>query len=125
MSKESREKVWTNLEEAIEQRSFVFQLDLSRQGIRNIPESIGKLNKVMSCNLSGNDLDETCFPDEFWELSYLQELDLSHNHFRNLPPCICMFIDLKKLNISGNDFEDVQHQAKLITALFPDCTVTY
>ena len=29
-----------------EQRSYVFQLDLSRQGLRELPQDIGRLNKV-------------------------------------------------------------------------------
>eukprot|EP00961_Rhodomonas_salina_P044071 591675-Rhodomonas_salina.5 len=123
---EAHKKVWKNFEEArsanraaphdfcgddadrrmiTEQRSFVFNLDLSYQQLKRIPKEIGCLNKVVSCNLSGNDLADGCFPEEFFEMSFLEELDLSYNHLEHLPPCLCMFIDLKKLNITGNKFE--------------------
>lgn len=122
---EAHKKVWKNFEEARKQRSFVFNLDLSYQQLKRIPKEIGCLNKVVSCNLSGNDLADGCFPEEFFEMSFLEELDLSYNHLEHLPPCLCMFIDLKKLNITGNKFENPSYQASLVTKLFPDCEVLY
>ena len=51
-----RQKVWTDLGEALAQRSYVYRLDLSRQRLKLLPAEIGKLNKVETCRLSENDL---------------------------------------------------------------------
>ena len=48
--------MWTDLDEALAQRSYVYRLDLSRQRLKLLPAEIGKLNKVEACRLSENDL---------------------------------------------------------------------
>ena len=96
-----RQKVWTNFGEALKQRSYVYQLDLSRQRLETLPSEIGRLNKVEICNLSENDLRETSIPEEFYDLERLRELDISYNHFKVLPSSICTFLDLQKINIAG------------------------
>jgi hypothetical protein len=132
MSAESRAKVWTDFKDAIAQRSYVFQLDLSRQGLRSLEETVGQLNKVESCNLSHNDL--TALPDQFFELSRrppstpsardpesaralshdwhaeLTSLDISNNHFERLPPLLTTLLDLKHLNIRGNSIPNAREQ---------------
>ena len=51
-----RQRVWTDLSEALSQRSYVYHLDLSRQHLKLLPAEIGKLNKVETCALAENDL---------------------------------------------------------------------
>ena len=96
-----RQKVWTNFGEALKQRSYVYQLDLSQQRLETLPSEIGRLNKVEICNLSENDLRETSIPEEFYDMERLRELDISYNHFKVLPSSICTFLDLQKINIAG------------------------
>ncbi|EKX46503.1 hypothetical protein GUITHDRAFT_107709 [Guillardia theta CCMP2712] len=62
--KERREVVWKDLKEALGRRSHVYQLDLSRQGLKKLPAEIGRLNKVEVCDLSQNDLDHDGLPED-------------------------------------------------------------
>lgn len=52
----ARQRSWTDLDEALKQRSYVYRLDLSRQRLKTVPPDIGKLNKVESLSLRENDL---------------------------------------------------------------------
>ena len=99
--KQARARVWTNLDEALKQRSDVYRLDLSRQRLTRVPAEIGKLNKVETCSLADNELTEASLPEEFCELDRLRVLNLSHNRFTTLPACLCTFLDLENLDITG------------------------
>uniref|UniRef100_A0A7S0W751 Leucine-rich repeat-containing protein 51 n=1 Tax=Hemiselmis tepida TaxID=464990 RepID=A0A7S0W751_9CRYP len=125
MSDESRAVVWRDFDKALANRSYVFQLDLSSQCLKKLPDDIGKLNKVTVVNLSQNDLNEASLGEEFFELHNLTSLDLSHNRFKHLPPCLCMFLELQRLDIRGNDFESPLAQADMVRDLFPSCDVVY
>ena len=58
----ARQRAWTDLDEALQQRSYVFRLDLSRQRLKMVPPDIGKLNKVEYLTLRENDLVRTSIP---------------------------------------------------------------
>jgi len=120
-----REVVWKDFKQALGRRSFVYKLDLSKQGWKKLPPEIGRLNKVEVCDLSQNDLDHDGLPEEFFDLYRMRVLDLSYNRFKRLPACICSFLDLTLLDIRGNELQDPRAQANSLKQLFPDCQVLY
>ena len=106
-----------------DKRSYVFHLDLSKQGIKKIPDTIVQCNKVESLDLSQNDLSNDSFPEEFFDLCNLKELNLSYNRLTQLPACICMFIDLRRLDISGNELTVVERHYGNVTKISMDGVV--
>lgn len=85
------------------------RLDLSGHSLREIPQSLGVLTKLLALNLSNNKLDT--LPESIKELSHLSNLDLRRNSFEELPQSLCTQ-SLRSLNVSGNKITDISFLGK-------------
>jgi internalin A len=75
-------------------------LDLSGQGLDNLPPEIGRLTQLQSLYLSSNRLGS--LPPEIGQLTNLQSLGLSRNELSGLPPEIGQLTQLQSLDLKGN-----------------------
>lgn len=78
----------------------VTQLDLSRKGIKRIPENIGDLARLRSLILSENAIE--AIPASIGRLTGLLTLHLFHNRITSLPQSIGNLTGLMWLGLSGN-----------------------
>jgi Leucine-rich repeat (LRR) protein len=76
------------------------KLDLSRQVLTELPDSIGELDSLLELDLSNNQL--TRLPDSIGNLHRLTQLYLRSNNLTELPETIGKLIKLKVLNIHEN-----------------------
>jgi Leucine-rich repeat (LRR) protein len=83
------------LEEAM--RTQQESLDLTNQGIKELPDSIGNLHHLRSLSLCCNELTE--LPESIGNLIHLTALNLSGNKFTDLPDSICKLINLTALDL--------------------------
>jgi predicted ATPase len=74
-------------------------LDLSGQGLAEIPEEIGKLQSLTELNLSGNQISK--IPEVISKLHNLANLDLSNNQIKWIPQWLRSPPDLM-WNLDGN-----------------------
>lgn len=101
-------------------------LDLSNQGLSNIPMDVFSQTSLEELNVSGNSLtgaiqsqigqlknlkvlntsnnQMTGVPAEVGQLTKLEVLDLSNNQLTGLPNELGNLINLKTFNISGNQY---------------------
>jgi Leucine-rich repeat (LRR) protein len=78
-------------------------VDLRRNKIQTLPESIGNLTKLRNLSLHLNSLHS--LPESFASLSSLEELDLGRNLFTHIPKSIRKLKSLKSLKLQGNSIE--------------------
>lgn len=105
------------------------RLDLSKQGLSQIPKYVFNMQNLEELNVSNNQLTGaiqaeirhlqnlkilnasnnkmTGVPAEIGQLSNLQILDLSNNQLTGLPYELGNLKNLKTLNISGNTYSEV------------------
>ena len=141
----SREKVYTNLEEALANPEAVYKLDLSEQGLKALPPEIEQLENLQRLNLSKNKLKE--LPVEIGNLQNLQSLNLYNNKLKVLPKEVQNLKNLTELFLAYNRIYEVPMWfgglGKLRTLdlsytrvtpyevdriswkLHPDCNITY
>ncbi|MBW4464489.1 MAG: leucine-rich repeat domain-containing protein [Pegethrix bostrychoides GSE-TBD4-15B] len=91
------------------------ELDLSGQGLSELPPEIGKLTQLETLTLGkwdeekyehvGNQL--TDLPDEIVNLTNLTELDLSSNRITQIPDSISRLSNLTKLYLWGNQLTEI------------------
>lgn len=70
--------------------------------LHGLPLTIGKLQNLLTLNLSGNFSDLKELPETFGELINLEELDLSNNQIHALPNSFGRLERLVKLNLDQN-----------------------
>ncbi len=80
-------------------------IDLSRNQIALLPESLGECTSLVEFLLVGNKLQG--LPLSIGQLSKLEVLDLSANSIGVLPPSFGNLVALKRLNLSANQLRDV------------------
>ena len=78
-------------------------LDVSRNKIDSIPDSIGKLENLRVLNLSYNKIKS--LPPSIKELKNLEEMSLSHNKLSKVPIHLCALPRLKVLSLDGNNIK--------------------
>jgi len=79
----------------------VYQLDLSKQKLTQLPIEILSFKNLTILNLSKNKL--TKLPSNFYQLKQLTHLDLSKNKFTIFPISLCSTVSLIDLKIGRND----------------------
>lgn len=75
-------------------------IDLRKNGLRRLPESLGQLHRLESLTSMDNELES--LPDVFHHLQHLFYLDLRENGLRSLPPSIGALESLKNLVLRDN-----------------------
>ncbi len=97
--------IYTDLTLATENPSWVFHLDLSRQRLDEIPNSIYTFKWLRTLDLSKNKISQLA-PD-IAALSSLEELDLSHNNLSLLPYQFSSLSKLEILDLSKNSIKQL------------------
>ena len=93
-------------------------LDLSANGIEELPSEIGGLGELIHLNLSGNALAEV--PLEIGQLKGLRSLSLGSNRLKTLPVELGNLTELRYLDLSYNDIVSLPpdlHRLKHLTQL--------
>ena len=76
------------------------ELDLSNEGLKEIPESVVHLKDLTELNLNNNQI--TKIPDSIGQLTNLTELHLNENEITEIPKSIGQLSNLKVLHIYYN-----------------------
>ncbi|CAN6464449.1 unnamed protein product [Victoria cruziana] len=95
---EANDDVINVLREASEKK--LEHVVLSGRMLRYMPEAFGRIQSLVTLNLSNNQLEAV--PDSIAGLLNLEELDLSSNVLVSLPDSIGLLLNLKMLSVSGN-----------------------
>ncbi|KAJ6252638.1 hypothetical protein M0813_14010 [Anaeramoeba flamelloides] len=90
-------------------------LNLQRNSIKEIPNSISQLFNLLILNLSLNKINQ--LPREFKSLINLIDLDLSYNKFKNFPYLLTKLENLAKLKLTGNQIEQIQKKLSGLKSL--------
>lgn len=91
------------------------KLNINRDNIHQVPESIGSLTSLERLDLSRNNIQEV--PESISMLSSLKTLNLSRNHIKNLPKSIGSLISLKSLDLSRNYLQNIPESIKNLESL--------
>jgi len=83
-------------------------LDLSNQGLTELPPEIGKLTNLEVLAIDNNSL--TSLPSEFGNLINLQRLRLGRNKLSKLPDTFNKLKNLKSLELSSNQFVSIPYE---------------
>ncbi|TAE46864.1 MAG: leucine-rich repeat domain-containing protein [Bacteroidetes bacterium] len=93
-------KTFHSVAEAIAANEPVRILDLSGQGLTEVPDTVWKMRALEQLYLNDNHLQ--VLPGQIGKLRRLKVLDLSNNHLSKLPPQLCRLSDLESISIVGN-----------------------
>ena len=75
-------------------------LDLQKNQLKFLPDSMQFLGTLKTVNLVGNHL--SALPDDFGEMTMLEELHVQENKLKNLPPTFALMCKLRVLDLSYN-----------------------
>ena len=90
-------------------------LNLSKNQLTNLPESISKLSNLKHLYLSENQL--TNLPESISKLSNLSSLELNENQLMNLPESISKLSNLDYLNLSENQLNNLPESISKLSNL--------
>jgi internalin A len=99
----SKESLSARIEEA--RKSKATELDLSGEGLSQLPEALGQLSQLQELNLFNNQL--TAVPEALGQLSQLQLLNLSYNQLTAVPEALGQLSQLQQLYLDGNQLTAV------------------
>ena len=108
-----RKELLTIIAEAAEKRST--KLDLSKEGIADVPPEIGKLTNLQWLDLSGNEL--TSMPPEVGQLTNLRHLNLGWNELISLPLEIRALTNLRVLDLTMAQLTSLPPEIAQLTKL--------
>lgn len=77
-------------------------LDLSKNKLSVVPDSISKFKHLKQLNLECNKLE--CLPDTLANVSKIELINVSNNLISSLPAAYCSLSNLKQIYLSGNKF---------------------
>lgn len=104
----SQQKVYKELNYALDHADSVFALDLSKKKLKFVPEEIKKLPNLQWLKLSKNNLKD--IPSWVGDLVSLQYLDLSNNDLVELPTSIGKLENVYYLGLNQNLIENLPHE---------------
>lgn len=104
-----------SLEAALEDPDHVYKLDLSHQGLTEVPEALFSLPQLHMLMLNGNRI--SALPDRFAELGVLADLELNGNAFREFPMVLLQMRVLNELEISENQLTALPHEIDQLQSL--------
>jgi internalin A len=90
-------------------------LDLSKIGLKELPESIGQLKRVQDLHLYDNQLSS--LPESIGQLKQLQILFVYNNQLSSVPESIGQLKQLQQLYLSGNQLSSLPESIGQLTAL--------
>eukprot|EP00727_Mastigamoeba_balamuthi_P006413 m51a1_g2392 hypothetical protein (507) ;mRNA; r:731997-734300 len=90
-------------------------LDLSFNGLEELPPEIGQLQRLRQLWLKGNALQK--LPVELRELSELQALGLEDNSLREVPETVCCLVSLQRLYVDANDIKELPESIEKLEKL--------
>jgi Leucine-rich repeat (LRR) protein len=96
---------YTALADALAQRSTACILNLSNQGLTELPATIGWLKELKQLDVSHNQL--TSLPAEVGWLKEMRLLDASHNQVTSLPLEVGWFRKMATINLSHNQLTEL------------------
>ena len=90
-------------------------VNLSRQGLTDIPEEVFYNENIKVLKLYGNKIEE--LPERIGELTSLEKLYLGKNNLKSLPESIGKLKNLKLLSVQYNDLEKLPESIGELTNL--------
>ncbi len=105
----------TSLPESIGNLTSLTNLDLSRNYLTSLPESIGNLTSLTNLNLFNNCI--TSLPESIGNLKLLTNLNLLKNILISLPDSIGNLKLLKKLNLYDNSLTSLPESIRNLSSL--------
>jgi len=103
-----RLKTWLDqygaIDDSVTSPEQITRLDLSAKSLKEIPEWIGILSKLLVLNLSNNKLSS--LPESMKNLQSLRNLDIRRNNFEILPDLLGS-LNIIALNASGNKLRKI------------------
>ena len=82
-------------------------LDLSKNKIKNIPDSISVFYQLEFVNLRKNNFE--VFPESLFQLKKIKEIVISSNQIGFIPDAISLCTQLRKLDLYNNPISDLGH----------------
>ncbi len=113
----AKDKAYREAETKIEKArlSGATELDLSKNNLTELPESLGQLTQLQSLNLASNQLTE--LPEWLGQLTQLQTLDLSFNKLAELPKSLGRLTQLRRLLLWDNQLRELPESLDRLTHL--------
>ena len=93
----------------------LLELNLERNFLSTLPDSIGELKVLRLLSASRNWLDE--LPDAIGQLSALNTLWIEHNRLSDVPDALCLCSALEDLNLHDNRLSTLPEGLDQLTAL--------
>lgn len=97
------EKIYTDLEEALQNPDSVIQLNLSKQKLKKFPTEICQFKNLKVLNISKNKIDS--IPHCIVNLKSLERFSASDNEISFLSDSICLLNELNFLSLNQNFIE--------------------
>jgi len=85
------------------------KLDLSNQGLKELPKYVLTMTNLEELNLSGNNLTGA-LPAEVRQLKNLKILDMSNNQMTGIPAEVGQLSNLLVLNLANNQFTGLPNE---------------
>lgn len=114
-----KRKIYTSIDEALENKEKVQFLDLSKQNLNALPDEVSELKNLLSLNLQKNEIE--VLPGTLSQLTHLKVLDLRHNRIKRFPLVIFELENLRKLALSHNQLMTIPgliHRLTLLESLY-------
>jgi len=108
-------KTYTNLSQALKEREKVQVLDLSDQGLTEIPVGIFQLTSLTELHLADNQIE--VIPPELGQLISLTQLRLADNQIEVIPAEIGQLNNLTQLGLQGNQIQIIPPEIGQLTHL--------
>lgn len=96
-------RTFRSLERALQEPDSVYRLDLSRQGLKEVPGELRRLKNLNALDLGRNKLRS--LPAWMNELLYMQEFSAGRNKFMEVPQAVCQWKALKRLDLHQNSIQ--------------------
>lgn len=110
-----------NIPSSIGRLEQLTQLFLGFNHLTSLPDSIGDLTALTHLNINRNSIES--LPDSIGKLKNLVLLDISNNRLKTVPENIQNLKKLKQISVYGNKF--TKEENKRLRSLLPNCTIRF